>query len=272
MDPVASRPQLLPGGTLRDLDVQGTRTPMVVRPRAHAGRTLFLLPPLGEGWSTWVRVWRALGELGSCVAFGPPEPADSPRGAAPPGVLATVSALLRVLEEPAGEPAILVGASMGGLAALRAAREAPARVGGVICVALRPDVGSLSYLEPLFDVRTTGDMARLLAMMRFDAPSLSELSLTRLMEPLQSAAFRRSLRGAASMNVRHEAEQAVKLDIPLTFIYGAADGLLAAGAVTGLAPLPGVRVHCLDACGHYPQQERWEECARLISAAVGTRS
>ncbi|HEV7517779.1 MAG TPA: alpha/beta hydrolase [Thermoanaerobaculia bacterium] len=97
-------------------------------PEGAAGGTVLLVPGLGYGTSLWSAQWPALAEQHRLVALCPRGSGRSAPAPAAWSVAGMAADLLDVLDRESLPAAHLVGASLGGLVCLEAARQAPERV------------------------------------------------------------------------------------------------------------------------------------------------
>src|SRR4051794_37262732 len=111
---------LLPGGASLEVEAGG--------PEGSSGGAVLLVPGLGYGASLWSAQWPALGERHRWIAVCPRGSGRSDQVPADWSVAGMAADLLGVLDALDLPAAHLVGASLGGLVCLEAARQAPERV------------------------------------------------------------------------------------------------------------------------------------------------
>ena len=158
IDGLLFRGVLRRGGDERVVTRDGFSVRTVRLPGA-SGRTIVFVPPLGEAWTAWAQPMFRLSALGACVALDPPVLVEP--GAAP-DLAARVLALLAVVEDSGPDPVVAVGASIGGLVAMRAARRRPGTFRRVLATALRPDLEDLSGIRSEMAVASATDARRYL--------------------------------------------------------------------------------------------------------------
>lgn len=257
------------GGQSRTLDLGEISQPYILLPNEETERYLVFLPPLGDGWSTWFRLLAQIRGLGGCLALGPPRASTSDDVFPSVGSLAQwVSSVERLLAALGLARIHLVGSSLGAIVALRVARLCPERIAGVFALGLRPDLETLSFLRDCFDVRDLEDVETLLSKSWTRRPALGQAALERLFAILRSPGFRSLLEEVSESNPRRELEDTLACGVPVSFLYGRDDRLLAGAGNPQEPAASGVRSLCLDQCGHYPHIERTRECARWITEQV----
>jgi pimeloyl-ACP methyl ester carboxylesterase len=73
-------------------------------------------------------------------------------------------------------------------------------------------------------------------------------------------------------NWEHQADLAVRVDLPTLFIGAADDVVIPLALIEGMRPLVSdLRIHMLEDCGHWSQQERPAEVNRLLLDFLGER-
>ena len=275
MDELRAALWLKRGGRQHTLECfEGRALDYVLIDRAtHAERDLLLIPGLGEGSANWLRLSNRLEHLGRCIAI---DGLREPSGAAGhPQPAANVEAYARAvcaLLAKLARPTCLIGGSMGGIIALRAASAEPTHVLGVIVLGLHPALTRLDFLSELFDLRDLRALSRLLGQCWFEPPRLRPEDAAALLRTLQAPAQRALLADVARLNLQAEIARAAGVGVPTFFLTGAADGLVAAGRAcatpgetnTGHPLVPASRVCELPGCGHYPHVEQAGPCASWI--------
>lgn len=221
----------------------------------------------------------------------------TPRAGRSASVAANRALLARFLEQVVGEPAVLVGNSMGAAIAMLQAAEVPDSVSGLVLlgpalprvrthvprpalarqVALCavPRIGERALtrrrtrLAPEQLVQetlrwTTADVSSVSAGMRELA---IELAAARATEPDCDAAYLEAARSIGLLVARAAAYRATIASItaPGIVLQGALDRLVPAGGVRQLAVLqPTWEVHVLPGVGHVPQIELPGRTAELV--------
>lgn len=229
-----------------------------VRVPGPAERTILFVPPLGENWTAWAQPMFRLARVASCVAL------DAPVGDRS-GFAARVDSLLAAIEALGG-PVLAVGASIGGLVAMRAARRRPEAFRAVLATALRPDLADLSGIRATLSVRSVEDVRRYLDRTWAVPPPTTAAALEKVLATMSTPEFRAGVEEGAACDLVLETKLAVEAGVALAFLYGADDALLAG---QGGASVPaGVGVRRLEGCGHHPHYERLEETVAWIADAV----
>lgn len=116
----------------RTIDIDG---PVHFADFGGAGRPLVLVHGLGGSHLNWMAVAPRLGERGRVLAPDLPGFGRTPLAGRSADIRANQRLLDRFLDTVVGEPAILVGNSMGGLIALLETADAPAKVAGLVLIA-----------------------------------------------------------------------------------------------------------------------------------------
>ena len=222
----------------------------------------------------------------------------TPRAGRSASVRGNRALLDRFLDEVVGEPAVLVGNSMGGSIALLEAAAALERVAGLVLIgpalprmkAARPDPAlarrvalcAVPGLAPRVLARrkerlgaerliaetlelTTADVTRVSEGMRRLAVELLESGAA---GPDVDAAYLEAARSLGLLVTRAAPYRALiaGLTTPGMVVQGELDRLVPAGGVAQLAALqPGWPVHVLPGVGHVPQIEVPEVTAGLIT-------
>jgi len=253
------------------------------------GPPVLLLHGFMDSADTWRLVLDGLGRLGrravavDLPGFGKAGPID--RGPMLPALDRFVADF--VAQESRGEPVVLVGNSMGGVAVLRAADAQLPGLGGVVAIS-PAGFGfhrSLTSLERLLGsmvpiLRVTYRVPYPKPLVRFWASSFYRLRIARNLVDTQApkyfgshfdgmADFRRI--GVLGRRLFDELRSGPftldDVEVPLLFLWGADDHVcdvtgakLAVDAMTDSR-----RLETLDRCGHCPQVERPADVARLIA-------
>ena len=186
-------------------------------------------------------------------------------GERPAAIADHARALVSALED-LGEPAVLIGNSLGGALCLHTAATAPERVRGVVGLApagaplAGGDRDALRHafrggLQAALEMpgrlyRRPPRLARLFA--RDLARHWSTPAVARLVDQIGEQAL--------------SAEDLRRISQPVLVLWGEADGILpASGAEWFRAHLPGGAVEVLPDCGHLPQLEQRKLVARRVT-------
>jgi pimeloyl-ACP methyl ester carboxylesterase len=243
--------------------------------KGRGGEPWVLLHGLGSNALSWSPVARHLApdsrvlipELSQLGGTRGPRPALGVRGSA--DVLAE---LLR--RELAGEPATIVGLSLGGWMAVRLALAEPALVSRLILIdAAGYRDQDWETIRSLVTVRDDADVERLYGALFQRVPLVFRLSRTTFRRVFQSPAVTHVLDELGESDL-YGAEQLARLEVPVGVIWGEHDGLFSADVGRQIARharrsafylVPGVG-HGL----HWEDPERlveaMEECRRELPA------
>jgi pimeloyl-ACP methyl ester carboxylesterase len=153
----------IPGFRLRELEWRGTPLRYAV---GGSGPPLGLVHGLGGTYANWLRVAPALAERHRVVVPDLPGHGGSAPLPAAPTVDVFADAVLAVLEAEDALPAPLVGHSLGGLVALRAAVRRPDAVRGLVLAAAAGISSATRAAEATLTAMALVQPGRLIAPMR----------------------------------------------------------------------------------------------------------
>jgi pimeloyl-ACP methyl ester carboxylesterase len=273
MSQLTVRRPFLGGIRTRSLEIEG------------AGPAFLLLHGYSDSADTWRPLMRELARRGrTAVAvdlpgFGSADPPTD--GPALPQIDRFVADLVRERATPRSRP-IIVGNSLGGVAALRAAQEADLPLAGV--VALSPaGLGhqpwvDLAAREPVIHRVMTAPIPVPMRLVRWSVRQgfrrLAVADASRV-DPAVLRAYasryrrredmRRFVREARSLLRELEsAYELERIERPVLLLWGAKDPLTpSAGAQRVLDAVPGAELTMLDDCGHCAHLERPDRVAAL---------
>ena len=272
----------------------------------HAGPAdrppLVCVHGLGGSHANWHDLAPLLAQAHRVYAIDLPGHGRTPRGTRSAAVRANVALLDRFLTEVVGEPAVLLGNSMGATISVLAAAAAPEKVAALALIGLpmprrlreRPDpalarqialcavpaigtralsrrrvkLGPEGLIQATLEM-TTADISRVSAEMRSLATSLAAAA-----GPDAEAAYLEAARSLGLLLARPAAYRAAVASVPApaVVLQGALDRLVPATGVQQLAALqPGWQVHLLDGVGHVPQIEVPEQTADLVLGWLGAQ-
>lgn len=256
-----------------------------------SGPPILLLHGFSDSADTWLPVLERLARGGRCAlaidlpGFGRADHLD-PRAPVLPQLDRAVKAALRRF--PAGSRPIVVGNSMGGLAALRVAQDPEFAVGAVVPIA----AAGLTYTRWLEIIEGTPQVQAvllnglLLRALPFPGPVFRHLvgqayrnlvfATPATADARVVARFSKNIGGRGDlvrmlqMARRALPELADPVDLQqitceVLAIWGREDRLVSpAGAHTLSAALPSARVTIIEGCGHCPQVEMPDQIARTL--------
>jgi pimeloyl-ACP methyl ester carboxylesterase len=253
-----------------------------------SGPAMVLIHGLGGAHVNWMAVGEKLARRARVVAIDLPGFGRTPTEGDSASIHANRALLTRFVDRGMGEPAILVGNSMGGLISLMTAAEAPASVSGLVLVnpALPPAAGAFFDLgvaaifagyclpgigELLMTGRkallgSEGSVRQMLDFCCVDAGRVPEdviaatiaLSQERIKTTGGNAAFLSAARSiVATILQRGNFEKMVaRITVPALLVHGTHDRLVPLAAARQLAALrPDWMLRIFENIGHVPQLE-----------------
>ena len=251
------------------------------------GSPIVLVHGLGGTHLNWVRVAPGLAERGRVYALDLPGFGLSTSGRRTTSVQANAAILNRFLRDVVGEPAVLVGNSMGGMVSLLAADAQPESVTGLVLVdpsipvpRHKPDLEITSqfllYAVPYFGRRymahtrnqmTDRQLVQRVINLCFADPSKASAALMdaatalvayRRTMPAQDAAFLQAARSLMVLLTKPKTynELMNRIELPVLLVHGDRDRLVPVTAARNvLARNPRWDSAILAGVGHTPQLE-----------------
>ncbi|MFC3241579.1 alpha/beta fold hydrolase [Gordonia humi] len=241
-----------------------------------------------HGWSLSGQVWdrqlRVVAEAGyRAVAMDQRGHGDSDAPLDGYDIRDLTADAIGVLDALGISSAVIVGWSLGGMVALRAAHEAPDRVTSVVMVASNGVSASRTESFP-FGVPAEGPLQAILAAEHKDRISLRRSAVgdpfkgdpdPAVLDWLHRISLQTpSWAGRAAMRTLMCTDQVDILDtlsVPVTALVGTADPALSLRGARWLAERPGWRLVEFD-CGHYPMLECADEFDDALLAAIGNQT
>ena len=243
---------------------------------AHGGVPVVLVHGFGGDLNGWLFNQGALAEQYRAIAFDLPGHGESSKDVGAGDVASLSASLIAFLDALGIERAHLVGHSLGGAAALRAAIEHPAQVasltlicpagfgteinaeftGGLVAASRRKQLQPV--LEMLFANKAlvSRDMAEnLLRAKRLDGAQQA-------LETINARNF------ASGQQAESLAGRLGEVQCPIQVVWGAEDRIIPARQVETLPP--GVRAAVLPGAGHMPHMEKAAEVNRLLLDFLGS--
>lgn len=169
----------------------------------------------------------------------------------------------------------LVGHSMGGKAAQKAAMDAVGKIRSVVALTPVPAI-ALPFDDPTFQFFSSAcdnDEAALAIMGESLGNRASEAWLTSMLrrtrETADSAAFRGYMRSFIKDDYSRDA---AKVTVPLLVLYGEHDGGVSEAMVKGVYPalFPHAQIEKIPGSGHYPMQETPFHLTKRIEEFIAT--
>lgn len=187
----------------------------------------------------------------------------------------SIEAMAAMLLDEHPGPLWLCGASMGGMVAMEAARQAPARVHGIALLgtSARPESHDMQRLREqaiaLFEAGRTEEVLRANVMFAFDRqhPDLKGLT-ARYLALVQRAGTDQLVRQNRAVIARPDARPHLPaLRCPTLVVAGESDTLTPTDCAREIAALvPGAELHLLPRCGHMLTMEQPDAVNRLLLA------
>ena len=266
------------GFRARTLSAAGRRVLVYERAGWGSGPRALLVHGLGGNAASWLKVVPEL--LGACRGVVAVELPGHGRarllpGEAPLGPLELSEALFAALSAlfAPGDPALLVGNSLGGALCLHAAALLPELVAGV--VGLSPAGAPLSAAERAGLLRAFGSSLPQMARRLYHRPPRALWLFSRDLErlwgspPVQHVLSEMPPDSAPGL----APELLRKLACPALVLWGDSDGILPSSSIAWFrANLGEGTVELIERCGHVPQLERPEVVGpRIARFAAGLR-
>lgn len=185
----------------------------------------------------------------------------------------SIAAMATALLAEHAEPLVLCGASMGGMVAMEAARQAPERMRGLALLgtSARPETPDMQLLREqamaLFTAGRADEVLRANVMFAFDRqhPDLKALS-ARYFAMVMQAGTEQLIQQNRAVIGRPDARQHLpQLRCSTLVVSGQADGLTPPECAREIAALvPGAELHLLPRCGHMLTMEQPEAVNALL--------
>lgn len=278
----------------RFVDVGG---PVHVADFGGEGAPVVLVHGLGASYTSWLLVGHALARTHRVLAIDLVGFGRTPVAGRSPTIDGHVALLGAFLTEHVGEPAVLVGNSMGGLVSVLTAdryRHAVSRlvlvgpalprpvrapldpaVAAMFGAYMIPGVGEMFLRRRMASVGPEQVLRLTMRLCGIDPDSLPReawnesltLANERRCYTWSDAAFLSSARSLMRMNAGGKVRDVIRaLPAPGLIVQGSEDRLVPAAATRAIAQLrPDWRLELLDGIGHVPQvqaPERWLEVVR----------
>lgn len=274
-----TRRMMLRGGTvscsrtLGGIHTHYYHTP--ARPRAAPGIPVVLIHGIADSALTWAFTMRGLARLGPVYAVDLPGFGQS---AYPPGrryatIREHVAVIQDLIKTELGQPALLVGNSMGGWVAARLAELSPELVRGIVL--LDPGgamLGGRSSWESFVRTVRVPDLAtvRLIYRQMFGRVPLALYLGQRSFQDLFLRDSVRQFVDAASEADFFTPEDLRQIRVPAALVWGDRDTFLPAGSFEFFRDhLQAAEVLVLQGCGHLPQRERPIRLVRFVRRFAG---
>lgn len=267
-------PQSTAAQTRRALLDAGLRSGTIEGPRGALryyeggqGRTVVLLHGSGSQAGDWHGVAPALLRRYHLLVLDLPGHGESgpAEGALPVSDLAdSLGALLDA--RSAGQPATLIGNSLGGWVSLLYALHHPERVERVIGIS---SSGIFASLQVPLMPKDREEARRLVAAIRGpNLPAPSDEELDELVRRIAAGPASRLVAGLKAEDFLDT--RAAEIHVPVELVWGEEDGVLPLDYGRRLASLlPRARLHPLPRCGHMPQVHCPRELSRLLLDLLG---
>lgn len=236
---------------------------------AGSGPCMVLLHGAGDQAGAWARLVPPLVDDYRVVIPDLPGHWKSDPRRGPLGVGQVLAGVEALMEGPcAGEPAILVGNSLGAWVAMLYAHRHPQRVERVVAVnggAIREDNPQVNLFP------TTRDEARatMKALMGPATPPIPDFVLDDVIRHAQEGPAGRLAQTAGEMGSFLLDGRLGEIEVPVELVWGDADKLMTLQYAQRLLDgLPRARLHTVHGCGHVPQRECPGETLEAIQKAL----
>ncbi len=241
----------------------------------NAGDPVVLIHGFGGDLNTWMFTQPALSETHRVIALDLPGHGGSAKDAGK-GDLETLSGALRgFLTALSIQKAHLVGHSLGGAVALRAALDEPWRVASLTLIApaaLGTEVDD-AFTRDFIAAGRRRQLEPVLAKLVADPALISRDMIEEVLRFKRLDGAQQALTAIHEANFaggQHEVlrDRLAELrDTPVQVIWGATDRILPARQAQGLPA--NISVHLLPATGHMPHMEKSADVNQLLAAFVG---
>lgn len=223
-------------------------------------RTFALVHGLADTLEIWDDLAPLLEPLGRVIRFDQRAHGDSSAPAGPSSRDDLAADLLALLDRLGAPRAVLVGHSLGGVAAICAALAAPERVAGLVLIgtASQCNQGTARWYRDIVragEVNALEGLAKAIygpmstRRVRGDAPGLVEV-----------------VRSLVSLHEEPLTPRLGEIACPTLVLVGGADPMGTAPSVIVQRGIPGARLEVLDGKGHWLQNEAPAEVATAIES------
>jgi pimeloyl-ACP methyl ester carboxylesterase len=233
------------------------------------GPCMVLLHGAGDQAGAWARMVPPLVETFRVVIPDLPGHWKSDPKTGPLGIDQVLSGLEAVMETTcAGEPAILVGNSMGAWISMLYAVEHPERVERLVAInggAIREDNPQVN----LFPTTRAEAHATMKALMGPATPPVPDFVLDDVIRHSRVGPAGRLAQTADAMDAFLLDGRLNEVTVPVELVWGDADGLLTLEYAQRLLDgLPRARLHTVHGCGHVPQRECPDKTLEALQTAL----
>lgn len=257
------------GGGYATVDVDGYR---LRYSRIGDGDThVVLVHGFGGDADRWLFTQQPLAERASAWALDLPGHGQSSKDVRDGSVAALAGVVIAFMDAVGIDRAELVGHSLGGAIALKAAADHPGRVTALTLIApagLGPDINS-EYLEGFIAADSRKTMKPLLQQLVADPALINRALVNDMLQykridgvpaALATIAAGFVTNGAQSVPLR---DSLAGLDMPVRVVWGSEDRIIPASHADGLPD--NVEVHVFDGYGHLVQLEAAAEVNALLA-------
>ncbi len=239
-----------------------------------SGPPLVLVHGVADQAGTWFQVAPGLAETHRVLLIDLPGHGESAPATGPLRMTTVVEGfetwLEARLEAAGGEPALVVGNSMGAWVAMLAAQRRPELVKRVVAVnggPLRPDTGDLDLLPA--DVE---EARRLMAALRDPSnPPTPDAVLYDLVRRAETGQVRRMFEANDDLESFLLEGRLGEIDTPIDLLWGESDRYMGRDYPDRLLTgLPRARLTLIPKCGHLPQAECPQRFGELLDQVLAT--
>jgi pyruvate dehydrogenase E2 component (dihydrolipoamide acetyltransferase) len=258
----------------RTVDVGGRLLRYLETGTEHEGRPVILLHGFGGDLNNWLFVQPALSERHRVIALDLPGHGGSAKDVGAGDLATLAKAVLGVLAALDVPKAHLVGHSLGGAVALRAALDSPSHVASLSLIApagLGEEIDE-DFTRDFITANRRKLLQPVLAKLFADPSLVSHdmmedlLRFKRLDGACEALTTIRTANFAGGQRENLRGRLGELGDTPVQVIWGAEDQIVPARHAEGLPPT--VRTRVLPGAGHMPHLEKASEVSRLLSEFI----
>ena len=259
------------GVEMRAAQINGVRVNFYTRRGEASKPPLLFVHGLGDSALTWALMFNLLPEY-TIHAIDLPGYGLStlPRGQTYATIGEMRDLLATFVEEVIGQPAVVVGNSMGGWLAVELARVAADTTRGLVLInpggALLGGHSSYTEFRALLNATDLASTRLVLRRMFGAVPRpLLYISQSALQETFQRVVVRDFMQAVTEAEFL-QAEDLRAVRVPVQLVWGETDAFLPAGSLDFFRDnLPNAAVDVLPGIGHFPQTELPHEVASIIA-------
>lgn len=238
------------------------------------GRLLLFVHGGNDTAGTWGDVAPAFRDSYKVVVMDLPGHGESEPLSGALGMEALLSALSVVIDENAGgEPAIVVGNSLGAFSSMALAARDPSRFERVVAVNGGAVTGDTEKGALLFPA-TREEAAELVSLLRDpESQPVPNFVLDDIVRMATEGPMTRLMRDLSGISANLYDGRLDQIEAPVDLLWGASDRLMpVAYAERMLEGLPAARLTTIEKCGHVPQSECPEKFTESLRALLAQKA